>query len=539
MSGVGKPDRPFLSGAVDSKSTENGPSIGPASQRGGHELMLGGSQPHRKRPRQGVLAEPLSRQLYQMIVRQLHYDGFVAAASAVADASGVIVGDVEERGNQLSMAVEAGLSVAEMERRSAEEFMVTQVVERYISASKLYVPLSLSSRWSVGRRCLRLRERFVSASLGGVVRDISFSPDGSLVSSAGTNGLAAVFSLQTIDDLCALDEVRAANRSRALDGSGTSGKGETTGKGTATRNANEVTELAMVRRFSGHTQSVEVMRFHPSQPLLLTGGREGDLYLRQYAHPNSTDVWKFHDNYPIRSAGFHPSGEYIVFGTDHQVLRMMNVRTEKVMTPPGTYVSGGGSSAGMGDGVRKPSDKALQHAAALTSVCFSPDGRTVASASLDGAWILYDGVSGRAIYRAESAHSAVPVTSISYSRTGNVLLSAGMDSTARLWDLRRLGGTSSRYTASPEVMSLGEPAKCNHRSIRAVFSSNESHIYCHDATLCAIHCYCVYTGNVASTLVTQPAFVQRGLASSPWANMIVSGGDDSRLRLWTPAWLPS
>ncbi|KPI82884.1 hypothetical protein ABL78_8106 [Leptomonas seymouri] len=527
--------------------TDTMPPPLPASGRLHREVMAGGSQPHRKRPRQGVLINPLSREIYQMVVRQLHHDGFLAAASAVCDATGVMVHGVEDDGDRLSRVVTAGLCVEEMERKAEVEFQSTQVVERFLSASKLYMPLSLSNRWSVGRRCVSMRESFVSASLGGVVRDISFSPDGAYITCAGTNGVAAIFSLETVEDLCALDEVRAANRARALDGSRDAvavAKGESAPKGTAFRNANEVTELAMVRRFHEHTQSVEVMRFHPREPIVLSGGREGDVYLRNYAFPNSKVVMKIHDSFAVRSAAFHPSGEYLVVATDHHLPRLINVRTEKVLTPPGTYASSSAHASGDGDdesgnvtSTYRPTDRGAQHTAALSSVCFAPDGRTMMSTSLDGSWMLYDGVSGRVIYKAENAHSSVSVTSVAYSRTGNVVLTAGMDSTARLWDLRRLSATLRNYQ-SPEVASFGEPAKCLRRSIRAAFSANESHVYCQDSTLLAIQRYCVYTGEVASTLTTLPSFEQHALAPSIYGNFLVTGGDDSRLRLWTPTWLP-
>ena len=524
------------------------PPPGAAPSRPHKEVMAGGSQPHRKRPRQGVLINPLSREMYAMVVRQLHHDGFLAAASAVCDATGVLVPDVEGGADRLSRVVEAGLSVEEMERKATVEFESMQVVERFLSASKLYVPLSLSNRWTVGRRCVRMQERFISASLGGVVRDIAFSPDGAFITCAGTNGVAAIFSLETVEDLCALDEVRAANRARALDGSRDAAavaKGDAVPKGTATRNANEVTELAMVRRFHEHTQSVEVMRFHPRDPIVLSGGREGDVYLRNYAFPESKVVMKVHDKFAVRGADFHPSGEYLVVATDHHLPRLINVRTEKTLTPPGTYASSSAHVSGDGDdesgsaaSTYRPTDRGAQHTAALSSVCFAPDGRTMMSTSLDGSWMLYDGVSGRVIYKAENAHSSVAVTSVVYSRTGNVVLTAGMDSTARLWDLRRLSATQRNYQ-SPEVASFGEPVKCQRRSIRAAFSANESHVYCQDATLLAIQRYCVYTGEVAATLTTQPGFEQHALAASPYSNFLITGGDDSRLRLWTPTWLPS
>jgi cleavage stimulation factor subunit 1 len=509
--------------------------------------MAGGYLPHSKRSRRGVLINPLSRELYQMAVRQLHHDGFLAAASAVCDATGVTVDDVEGDGDRLFRVVRAGLSVEEMERNAEVEFQATQVVERFLSASKLYMPLSLSNRWSMGSRCVSMRERFVSASLGGVVRDISFSPDGAYITCAGTNGVAALFSLETLEDLCSLNEVRTSNLKRSPPehyGAAAKTKGEPVPGGVRSLNVNEVTELAMVRRFSEHTQSVEVMRFHPREPVLLSGGYEGDVYLRNYAYPDSKVLMKVHDTFAVRSAAFHPSGEYLVIATDHHLPRLINVRTEKVLTPPGTYVSSSTHASGDGDedgssaaSTYCSTDFGAQHTAALTSVCFAPDGRTMVSTSLDGSWMLYDGVTGRVIYKSQNAHSSVSVTSAVYSRTGNVVLTAGMDSTARLWDLRRLS-TTLRNNDSPEVQSFGEPVKCRRRSIRAAFSANESHVFCQDSSLLAIQRYCVYTGEVVATLTTQPSFEQHGLAASPYSNFLITGGDDSRLHLWTPTWLP-
>lgn len=487
----------------------------------------------RRKPRTSVLSNPLSRQIYQNIVRQLHHDGYLSAASTVADATGVIVPSVGEEGDRLTRLVATGLAGELQRDRELRRFNVEHVVERHVSAAKVYAPLYLSQHWSVGRQLVKMRNRFTSAALGGVIRDIVFSPDGSLIGCAGTNGLAAVFSLDTLEDLTAIDEVRAANRIKDLDGSG-----DNNNRSNTTRNANEVTELSMARQYRDHAQSVECIRFHPSRPVVLTGGRGGYLFLHEYSQPDSTPLLKIQDNYPIRSASFHPSGDYVLFATDHFVPRLTNVRTEKVMTTPGSYLHLPAASS-------TSATASAHHSAGLTAATFSGDGRTFCTASLDGCWTLYDGVSGKVVFKMEHAHSAVPVTSAVYSRSGQVLLTSGMDSVARLWDLRMLL-SSSRFSAlgaeanySCELMSFGEPAKCDHRSFRAMFSHDESHVICQDSTLLAVHNYCVYSGDVSYTISTQPSFMQRGLAASPFSNIIVSGGDDSRLRLWTPSWLPS
>ncbi|RNF02594.1 cleavage stimulation factor subunit 1 [Trypanosoma rangeli] len=494
----------------------------------------------RKRPRVACLRQNFSRQLYQMIIRQLHHDGYLGAAAAVADATGVVVPRLETNSQRLSKLVAMGLAHEASNVTEMDNFLTYEVVERYLGASKLYVPLHLTESSTVGQMAYRMRERFTTSSLGGVVRRVNMSPDGSLVACGGTNGLCVVFSLRTIEDLMALEEVRQENQFRGLDGSGGGSGGG--GGNVGLRNAsNKITELAEARRFHEHTQSVEAMHFHPSRPLLLTGGREGDLYLRDYSQPNNKVLHKLHDTFPIRSAVFHPSGEYILYATDHTAPRLLNLRTWKLMTPTtatskednasaNIVATGGTGMPNRGGGFyRRGTDDS--HTAALCDVDFSLDGRLFASCSLDGSLIVYDGVSSRPVAKVNNAHSSVPVTSVKFSRTGNFILSAGMDSVARLWDLRRSDGGCGTV----EVMSFGEPGKCNHRSIHAAFSCNESHVLLQDTSLFAIHSYCVYSSDKSYSLVV-PNHMQRGFAAAPFCNAVVSGGDDCRVRLWTPAW---
>ena len=69
--------------------------------------------------------------------------------------------------------------------------------------------------------------------------------------------------------------------------------------------------------------------------------------------------------------------------------------------------------------------------AAVTSVAFSPDGRSIVSASLDGDVRLQDMESGqeRLIIRREPT-----VRSAAFSPDGRRIVTASDDKTARLWD---------------------------------------------------------------------------------------------------------
>src|SRR5262245_18781721 len=74
----------------------------------------------------------------------------------------------------------------------------------------------------------------------------------------------------------------------------------------------------------------------------------------------------------------------------------------------------------------------FRHQATVTSVTFSPDGKTLASASIDGTVRLWLTATGKEI-RKLRGHQGM-VVSLSYSPDGKTVASAGADQTTRLWE---------------------------------------------------------------------------------------------------------
>ncbi len=152
----------------------------------------------------------------------------------------------------------------------------------------------------------------------------------------------------------------------------------------------------------------------------------------------------------------------------------------------------------------------------MSSVAFSPDGKTLASGSWDNTIKLWEVATGHEL-RALTGHSSY-VTSVAFSPNGKILASGSWDKTIRFWnvvngdELRLLEGHSGSVTAvafSPDSKMLASASWDNTVKVWNVANGQE------------VHSFAGHTNYVNS------------VAFSPDGQTLVSCSSDKTIRLWS------
>ena len=367
------------------------------------------------------------------------------------------------------------------------------------------------------------------ARLGkGTMREVAFSPDGSLLAVASSFGIWLYDAATSRELALLLGHTSVVNSvSFSPDGSTLA-----SGSDDGTVKLWDVATRRNIATLRGHTSQVFSVSFSPDGSTLASGAYR-EVKLWDVATRRNIATLEGHTSW-VGSVSFSPDGNTLASGSNTvklwDVATRRNIATLTGHTRAVSSVSfspdGSTLASGSSDNTVKLWDVATRrniatlegHRNNVTSVSFSPDGSTLASGSWDYAVKLWDVATRRNIATLEGR--SLGVISVSFSPDGSTLASGSYDGTVKLWDVATTrwnffthtgGAVAGKVSFSPDGSTLASGS--------------------HDNT---VKLWDVATRRNIATLTGHTSVVY-SVSFSPDGSTLASGSHDNTVKLWDVA----
>ncbi|KAL9433407.1 hypothetical protein AB3S75_028273 [Citrus x aurantiifolia] len=258
----------------------------------------------------------------------------------------------------------------------------------------------------------------------------------------------------------------------------------------------------VIRTFYDHIQPINDLDFHPQNTVLISGGKDHTIKFFDFSKATAKRAFRvIQDTHNVRSVSFHPSGDFLLAGTDHPIAHLYDVNTFQC------YLSANVPEISVNG--------------AINQVRYSSTGGMYVTASKDGAIRLWDGVSANCVRSIVGAHGTAEVTSANFTKDQRFVLSCGKDSTVKLWEVSS-GRLVKQYLGA------------THTQLRfqAVFNDTEEFVLSIDEPSNEIVIWDALTAEKVAKWSSNHIGAPRWIEHSPAEAAFITCGTDRSVRFW-------